>query len=71
MKSPKQFAEGIYYNVPRDGAPEFVLGSLSIQKDRFSDWIYKQNVAEGEYIRLDILMGKEKPYICVNTYKKA
>jgi hypothetical protein len=69
MAQEKEFAEGLYFNQKNDNAPDFVLGSISIDKDKFLPWLDQKQV-DGKYLRLDILMGKEKPYICVNTYKK-
>ena len=65
----KIFAEGIYFNEKNEKAPEFVLGSISIDLDIF-DIDTLREYANGKYVRLQVLMGKEKPYVVVDTYKK-
>ena len=68
--SEKTFAEGIYFNDKHEKAPDFVIGSISIQYDKFIDWIAKQESNEKGYIKLDIVRSKAgKPYITLNTYK--
>ena len=68
--SDKVFAEGIYYNPPRDGAPDFVLGSISVVPDKFADWITSQQADERGYVRLSIKMGKSsKVYVELDTWK--
>jgi len=67
----KTYAKGIYYDLPRENAPEFVLGRLSIKKLELMQWVDQQPANDKGYINLDILMGKEnKPYIAVNDYVK-
>lgn len=66
----KVYAEGLYFNHKHPNAPEFVIGSLLVQKDRFIDWIVAQEEDEKGYIRLQIKEGREKPYIELDTYKR-
>lgn len=63
-------ANGIYYNKKREGAPEYVLGGLSIQRDQFQSWLSQQEVDEKGYLKLDILTSREgKPYLKLNDWK--
>lgn len=63
-------ANGIYYNKPREQAPEYVLGGLSIQRDQFQSWLAQQETDEKGYLKLDILVSREgKPYIKINDRK--
>lgn len=63
-------AQGLYYNQPRQGAPEFVIGNLSIQRDQFQSWLAQQETDEKGYLKLDILTSREgKPYIKLNDWK--
>lgn len=66
----KIYAKGIYYNPKRDNAPDFVLGSISIKIDDLKE--LEKQIIEHEnngYCRFQILQGKEKPYVVVDTYK--
>lgn len=68
--SDKVFAEGLFYNPPRDGAPDYVLGSLSVVPDKFAEWIGNQPVDGKGYVRLSIKMGKSgKAYVELDTWK--
>lgn len=64
----KQFADGIYFNEPHPNAPDFVLGSISIDMGKFLIFLQKQ---PEEKVRLDILRSQknDKPYIVVNDWK--
>jgi len=66
--SEKIYANGIYWNEKRVNAPNFVLGSLSIDIEKFDINSLKQ-YANWKYIKLNVLMGKDKPYVTVDTYK--
>lgn len=65
----KIYAKGIYFNKPNDKAPDYVLGSISIDIENFDIESLRQ-YANWKYVRLDVLEWKEKPYVQVNTYKK-
>jgi len=53
--SQKEYANGLWGNPPRDGAPDFVVGSLSILPERFIEWLKTQKPNDKGYVRLDIL----------------
>ena len=62
------FASGIMFKLPRDNAPDFVKGSLSIKLDDFTAWA--KDHAENGWVNLDLKVGKSgKPYIELNTWK--
>lgn len=66
----KEYPKGIWFNPKRDNAPDFVLGSISISKKSFMEWLNGKDADEKGYVKLDVLMGKEnKPYCAVNNYK--
>lgn len=66
----KEYPKGIWFNQKRDTAPDFVLGSISISKQSFMEWLQGKEANDKGYINLDVLMGKEeKPYIAVNNYQ--
>lgn len=66
----KIFPEGIFYNKPREGSPEFVRGSLSIQVEKLIPFLEKHKNAQG-YVNIDMLLSKEKSlYLALNEWKK-
>ena len=66
----KKYVDGLFFNQPRIGAPDFVLGSISMSKAKFLNWLDNQQEDEKGYVKIDILMGKEdKPYCTLNTWK--
>lgn len=65
----KKLAKGFYGKQPRQGAPTFVKGSISIKIDDALTWL-KENANDKGYVNLDILEGKEgKLTICLNEYQ--
>ena len=67
-KQDKIYANGIYFNEKRENAPDFVLGSISIDIEKF-DINSLIEYANWKYVKLNVLMGKDKPYVTVDTYK--
>lgn len=66
--SDKKFPDGIIFKLPRENAPDYVIGAISIKKKEALVWIKEQ---DGDWINLDLLVSKEgKPYCAVNEYKK-
>lgn len=67
----KILPKGIYFNSPRDGAPEFVKGSISIKVADAITFL-QDNQNGGGYVNIDVLTAKEtgKPYCVLNTYVK-
>lgn len=63
--------DGISFFEPRQGAPDFILGSISINRERFISYLMTQETDEKGYIPFDVKMSKAgKPYVSLNTYKK-
>lgn len=70
-KSP---SSGIYINEPRDDAPEWLLGKISIHLDKLRECVAfaKENdlVSEKGYVYFDIKLSKKgEKYVGLNTYK--
>ncbi len=64
------FAEGLFYNQPRENAPDWVLGSISVEPKKFTDWLRANYDKNEKYVKIDIKMGKNgKPYTALNTWK--
>jgi len=67
--SDKKLAEGFYFDRPREGAPDFVKGKLSVKAERAIPFI-EANKNEKGYINLDLLVSKEgKLYLSLNDWK--
>ena len=70
MAQEKAFVDGLFYNEKHPNAPEFVLGSISIKKDEFIQWLEKQDSSDAGYVKIDFKMSqKGKPYAELNTYQ--
>ncbi len=68
--SEKIFPEGIIFKRPREGAPAFVRGSLSIKVDEAVAFLQKHMDSRG-WVNLDLLNSKEnKLYFQLNQWKK-
>ena len=66
----KKFAKGFYANSPRENAPSFVKGSISVKVDDAIAWL-KENVNDKGYVNLDILEQKSDPKkysLALNTF---
>jgi hypothetical protein len=70
METDKIFAEGIYFDKPREGAPDFVKGNISIKVAEFIEFAKKHEKKSG-YVNLDLKKSKAgKLYLELNTYEK-
>ena len=67
--SEKIFADGLWFNEPREGAPDFVLGSISIEVAKFAQFV-KDNQKDGK-VRVSVLRAREsgKPYCVLDTFE--
>ena len=66
----KQFAEGFFFDRPREGAPEFVKGRLSVNVEKAIAFLGEKKNDKG-YVNLDLLQSKDgtKLYFTVNDWK--
>lgn len=65
----RKFAQGFIFKRPREGAPEFVKGSMSIKVMEAIEFL---KTAESEWMNLDLLQSKSNPeklYFVVNEWK--
>ena len=69
MSEPK-FAKGIYFDKPREGAPDFVRGRLSVNVDEAVEYL-KSVRSEKGYANFDLLKSKDgtKLYFTLNDWK--
>jgi hypothetical protein len=66
--SEKVFAEGIFFDKAREGAPEFVKGSVSFRVDDAVKFLQTHKSEKG-YVNLDLLKSKGgKLYLALNTW---
>ena len=65
------FAKGVWFNEPREEAPEWVLGSNSYKRDEFKAWLDEQTPNKHGYIKISFLMSQRtgKPYAQLDTYE--
>jgi hypothetical protein len=62
-----EFVDGLIIKAPRQGAPDFVKGSISIKREELLAWLGGKT---DEWINLDIKVSKAgKWYSQVNTWK--
>lgn len=67
--SDKIFAEGMYFERPKEGAPEFIKGKISVKVEPFTKFIAQH--AKNGYVNLDLKESKGgKLYIELNTWSK-
>lgn len=64
------FADGFFFDRPREGAPDFVKGRMSIMAEKAIAFITKHKNEAG-YVNLDFLKSKDgkKLYFQLNTWK--
>jgi len=68
MENEKEFPKGIIFKKPREGAPDFVKGSLSFKVDEFVEYLQK-NINNG-WVNLDLKVSKGgKLYLDLNDWK--
>lgn len=63
------FADGLMFKEPREGAPSFVKGSLSVKVDKFIAFL-KEHQNEKGWVTLDMKESKNlTTYFQLNTWK--
>lgn len=62
-------AEGFWFDRPKEGAPDFVKGRISINLEKALPFL-ETNKNEKGYVNLDLLVSREgKPYLKLNEWK--
>lgn len=69
-ESKTVFADGIYFDRPREGGPSFVKGRVSIKVDQAIAFL-NQHKNEKGYVNLDLKEAKDtkKLYLALNAWK--
>mgnify|MGYP001559070800 CR=1 FL=1 len=61
--------DGISFFPPREKAPNFIIGAISVHPARFVTYLRDQKTNGAGYVQFDVKMSKAgKPYISLNTY---
>ena len=67
--SETTFAEGFFFDRPRENAPEWVIGKMNVQVEKAIAFL-RANANERGYVNLDIKEAKSgKPYVALDTWK--
>lgn len=65
--SEKKFIDGLLVKPPRDGAPDYLVGKLSMKREELIAWLQQQ---DGEWINADIKIAQSgKWYAQVDDWK--
>ena len=68
MSDEKVFTDGLIFKLPRDGAPDFVKGSLSVKVDEFKAWL--DTHVDNGWVNIDLKVSQGgKAYAEKNTWK--
>lgn len=70
MSTETIFGKGFYFDRPREGAPDYVKGRLSVKVDEAVAFLQEHKNEKG-YVNLDLLLKKdgEGLYFKLNTWK--
>ncbi|MEK7112556.1 MAG: hypothetical protein AAB875_04460 [Patescibacteria group bacterium] len=62
--------DGISFFPPREKAPDFIIGAISVHPARFVTYLRDQKTNNAGYVQFDVKMSKKgRPYVELNTYK--
>ncbi len=72
MADEINFVDGVYFNEPHKNAPDWVIGKLVVNGEKFVPWL-RANFKEADdkgYITLKINMSKAgNPYVALDDFK--
>jgi hypothetical protein len=63
------YPKGMRVFPPRENAPDFVKGKISIHLETFQEWA-QNHLDEKGYIAFDLKEGRDGIYASLNTWKK-
>ena len=73
MENQTNFAQGMFFKEPNQNAPAWVKGTLSIDCEKFTQWLRKNcyKAVNGKYyVNIDIKTSKDGvKYLALNEYK--
>ena len=68
MSNEVIFAKGLIFKMPRQGAPDFVKGSLSFKVDEIVDWLKEHE--ENGWVNVNLKVSRAgKPYADLDNWK--
>ena len=67
------FPDGLMYKAPRENAPDFVKGSISVNIPKFGEFIRKHREKDNDWMNFDMKVSKRTGaiYLELNTWKPA
>jgi len=66
----KNFVEGMRYFPPREKAPDFVKGTISVEPAKLMEYLETQETDDKGYVKFQIKLSKNgKYYLEVDTWK--
>lgn len=68
----KILVDGLGFKDPINGAPDFVLGTISLKIKKLLEWTEQNKEYESErgWMFIDVLRSRNgEPYLSLNTYK--
>lgn len=70
MADDKKFLKGFFFERPREGAPAFVKGRMSVKVEEAIVFL-RENANEKGYVNADLLASKDntKLYFTLNDWK--
>ncbi len=65
-----EFASGAYFD-RNEKAPDFVVGRLSLNVDKFAAWLAEQERSEKGYVNMQVLRKRDGTgyYVALDTWK--
>lgn len=67
MENNVEFVNGMIFKLPREGAPDFVKGSISVKRAELIEFL---NSKSDEWINIDLKVSKSgKAFAAVNNWK--
>lgn len=68
-KKEKIFTDGLIFKKPRQGAPDFVKGAISVKVPEFIAWLTKYN--NNGWVNIDLKQSKTGTLYCeLNNFKR-
>ena len=74
METTKVFVDGLRFERPKEGAPEFVKGRIGIEVAKLKAWLETHEASANKgWLNADLLQSKDgqKLYFQLNTWKPA
>lgn len=67
-QTTKVYPKGFYIGEPKETAPDFVKGRISVKVEEFTAFL-NEHANDAGYVNLDLLEGQKGLYSTLNTWK--